>query len=110
MGRKPKPRVKLDLSNYEAVKAAARESIETILEHENDRAAINAKISAERKKLKALGVPPAAVNLAKAHYQLDQEKRREIDEGYALVRDALGIPFAPIDLDAAPEPEMEEAE
>ena len=67
------------------------EAVQTIIGLDEERGQINAQINAERKKVKALGVPLAALNLAITHYQMDQAKRKQIDDGYALVRHALGI-------------------
>lgn len=93
MPRRSNAAPKIDFSNTAAIEQAVREHVDNILVLENQRARINDEIGTHRKRLKGLGVPPVALNRAKAEYLLDRAKRKAIDDGYELCRRALGIEF-----------------
>ena len=103
-----------DLSNSGAIEAAIKTGVANIIAYEGERSLINDKISAERKTIKALGVPLPALTAAIHRYKQDEEKRKAYDAGYDLARRALGIPFLEsplLPLAAAPgDPAVHDAE
>lgn len=81
------------VTNLTEAKEQVRAAVKTIIALREQRKDINDAINSERKKVKVLGVPPAALDLAIRMRDADPEDRQRHDEGYAIARDALGLRF-----------------
>lgn len=62
------------------------------------RDSINAEIAEERAAVKALGISKQAFDFGLKRKQMDADKRLELDDNYAVVCDALGVPLQQGDL------------
>lgn len=54
---------------------------------------INAQINEVRAGVKAMGISKKAFDSGVARSQMDPEKRAELDDNYAIVCEALGVPL-----------------
>lgn len=54
---------------------------------------INAEIGEERAAVKALGISKQAFDFGLKRKEMEEEKRQTLDENYAVVCDALGVPL-----------------
>lgn len=79
--------------NLKKVKDAIREAIGEINQHKEERDDTNAQIQAIREKLKALGIPKKAFDMALSYVNMDPDKREGFDIAYALVREVAGLPL-----------------
>lgn len=79
------------VTNLTATREVVNEEVRRILGFKTQRADINAKINASRKRVQSYGIPPAALDLAIRMKEADPEKRQAMDEGYAIARDAMGL-------------------
>ena len=53
---------------------------------------LNAEIQALREDVEVQGIPKWAFDAALGYYQKDPDKRIDFDQGYATVREILGLP------------------
>lgn len=79
--------------NLKKVEDAIRDAITEINQHKEERDDTNAQIQAIREKLKALGIPKKAFDMALSYVNLDPDKREGFDIAYALVRKVAGLPL-----------------
>jgi uncharacterized protein (UPF0335 family) len=79
-------------TNLSETKDLIRNAVPRILNLKQQRKDINAEIAAEREKVNAAGVPKRALDHAIRVKEMDPEDRAQFDEGYAIARDAIGLP------------------
>lgn len=75
------------------VKKEVAKSLKRVEELKHSREDTNEEISSIRTKMVTMGVPKKAFDLALAYKLMDEDKRRGLDAGYALAREAIGLPF-----------------
>lgn len=90
MAKKAKPGDQV--TNLTGAKEIIRNSVPKIVGLKLKRKELNAEIAAEREKVNAAGVSKNALDYAIKVKEMDPEDRAHFDEGYAIARDAIGIP------------------
>lgn len=90
MAKKAAPGEKV--TNLSETKDIIRNAVPRIVGLKLKRKDINAEIAAEREKVNACGVPKQALDHAIKIKEMDPDVRQEFDEGYAIARDAIGLP------------------
>lgn len=84
--------------NLSEVKAEIAKRARAIVACKKQRAETNAEIAEHRAAIVNLGVPKKAFDAALYYYELDEDQRQGLDLGYAIAREALGLPFKQGDL------------
>lgn len=90
MAKKAKPGDRV--TNLTETKDIIRNSVPKIIGLKLKRKELNAEIAAEREKVNAAGVSKKALDHAIRVKEMDPEDRQAFDEGYAIARDAIGLP------------------
>jgi uncharacterized protein (UPF0335 family) len=90
MAKKAKPGDQV--TNLTETKDIIRNAVPRIVNLKKQRKEINADIAAEREKVNAAGVTKQALDHAIRVKEMDPEDRARFDEGYAIARDAIGVP------------------
>jgi uncharacterized protein (UPF0335 family) len=80
------------VTNLTETKDIIKNAVPRIINLKEQRKSINAEIASEREKVNAVGVPKKALDHAIRVHEMDPEDREKFDEGYAIARDAIGVP------------------
>lgn len=80
------------VTNLSETKDIIRNAVPEIINLKNQRKQLNEQIAAAREKVNAAGVPKRALDHAIKIKEMDPEDRQAFDEGYAIARDAIGLP------------------
>lgn len=80
------------VTNLSETKDLVRDGVPKILNLKKQREAINEQISSVRKNIAAAGIPLKALDHAIRVREMDPQDRERFDEGYAIARDAIGVP------------------
>lgn len=80
----------LDLNK---VKREAAKALKRVSELKDARSETTEEIAAIRARMVTMGIPKAAFDAALRYKGLDEDQRRGLDAGYALAREAIGLPF-----------------
>jgi len=80
------------VTNLTETKDIIRNAVPEIINLKNKRKEINEQIAAARERVNAAGVPKRALDHAIKIKEMDPEDRQQFDEGYAIARDAIGLP------------------
>lgn len=75
------------------VKREVVKGLKRVEELKNARSETGDEIAAIRSRMVMLGVPKRAFDQALAYKAMDEDKRRGLDAGYTLAREAIGLPF-----------------
>jgi hypothetical protein len=81
-------------ANITAVKKKIVELAKRMAKAKAARASANEEMGLIRAEAEEAGVPRKAFIRAVEYYEMDPEKREGYDEGYAISREALGVPIA----------------
>src|SRR3954466_11000011 len=79
-------------TNLTETKDVIRNSVPAIINLIAKRKELNAEIAEIRERVNACGVPKKALDHAIRVKQMDPDVRQQFDEGYAIARDAIGLP------------------
>lgn len=102
MAKKTKPGD--GVTNLSETKDIVRNAVPKIINLKEQRKQINAEIAEVREKVNAAGVPKKALDHAIRVKEMDPEDRQRFDEGYAIARDAIGVPHSRSLFDTIEEP------
>lgn len=80
------------VTNLTSTKETIRNAVPAIINLMNKRKELNAEIAEHRERVNACGVPKKALDHAIKIKQMDPDDRAKFDEGYAIARDAIGLP------------------
>lgn len=75
------------------------EAVGEIIDLENDRASVNAKIAEIRANVEARGIPKKAFAAALSYFKADPLQRAGFDVGYVLTREAMNLPVEGVQLE-----------
>ncbi len=81
------------IADTPAVRKKIKTAINKVKKLREERAAINADITAIKNDLKANGVNPKAFDLAVKVTELDQEQRDNMDAAYIICRRSIDLPM-----------------
>lgn len=102
MAKKTKPGD--GVTNLSETKDIVRNAVPKIINLKEQRKQLNAEIAEIREKVNAAGVPKKALDHAIRVKEMDPEDRQRFDEGYAIARDAIGVPHSRSLFDTIEEP------
>lgn len=78
-------------ANLTKTKDDIKKAAQEIIRLKKKRAEINADIASQRAKVETYGIPKRAFDAALAYFEAEEDKQRDFDAGYQIVREALGV-------------------
>jgi uncharacterized protein (UPF0335 family) len=82
------------VTNLTDTKDLVKNVVPAIINLKSQRKAINEQIAEQRARVEAAGVPKKALDHAIRIREMDPDDREKFDEGYAIARDAIGLPVS----------------
>jgi hypothetical protein len=89
---RPKKEIPDIAGNKTEILLVIKTALNAVQDAKRVRAAANADIASARAKVEAVGIPKNTFDAALRYLETDESKRKNVDDGYALCREAFGLP------------------